>query len=299
METKAMDMPSAPDVDITFPGASSPEALGGSPDTRRLLLISRKGRVDPSLMEYSLGIAERMGLDLCCAYINSSPGLRGSIGQRRFRDIAGENAAFFRIRAKERGVRTEVLITNGKLVETVSGIVRTIRRVGLVLVEPGIAVDELTDHVSVPVLSTVITTGTDTGNPSDQSIEVTIRRLDRGAGTKRSTHQPTGGRKMAAIESREKTLRKTVVFGAAAAALYAGVFTFADPIMAMVSKGGFNALVPVATVFLFSYVHGNFTSSFWSLMGIEASKTAVVKPVTRTEKPTARKDKRPRARLNA
>jgi hypothetical protein len=54
----------------------------------------------------------------------------------------------------------------------------------------------------------------------------------------------------------------------------------------------------VATVFLFSYIHGNFTSYFWSALGIEASKRTGVQPTAKAVKPTKRKDTRPRARLS-
>ena len=36
---------------------------------------------------------------------------------------------------------------------------------------------------------------------------------------------------------------------------------------------GMYALLPIATAFLFSFVHGSFTSNFWTAFGIEAAKS--------------------------
>ena len=64
--------------------------------------------------------------------------------------------------------------------------------------------------------------------------------------------------------------------------------------------GAVFALLPVATVFAVSYFHGNFTSSFWSALGIEASKKTTEKR-TEADRPVAapRPDTRPRVQVNA
>ena len=60
---------------------------------------------------------------------------------------------------------------------------------------------------------------------------------------------------------------------------------------------GMYAALPVLTAFLFSFVHGAFTGSFWSALGIEASKKSsrVELPAT---KPAKRVRPRPRVHLN-
>ena len=98
--------------------------------------------------------------------------------------------------------------------------------------------------------------------------------------------------------SRKRNLARTVVFGAAAVALYAAVFTHSDFIADLSAKGGFYAVVPVVTVFLFSYVHGSFTGAFWSALGIEASKGATAGKQA-TAGAAKRKDGRAVAQVNA
>ena len=78
------------------------------------------------------------------------------------------------------------------------------------------------------------------------------------------------------------------------------MFTHTDFVMKYWAKGGVYALLPVATVFAVSYLHGNFTSSFWSALGIEASKKTTQKKSAADRKVTApRADARPRAQVNA
>ena len=66
----------------------------------------------------------------------------------------------------------------------------------------------------------------------------------------------------------------------------------------LLAKGGFYAVVPVVTVFLFSYIHGSFAGSFWSALGIEASKGAAAKKQA-GKTAEKRKDDRATARVNA
>ena len=101
--------------------------------------------------------------------------------------------------------------------------------------------------------------------------------------------------------SKKQYVQKCALFGALTVGLYAAVFTHQDLIMQYFSKGGVYAVLPVLTVFAVSYLHGNFTSSFWSALGIEASK----KVGQRVEAPksesvvTPRPDTRPRLQVNA
>jgi hypothetical protein len=64
---------------------------------------------------------------------------------------------------------------------------------------------------------------------------------------------------------------KTVLFGAVSIALYALLLLKQDLLNETFGKGGAIAILPIAMAFLFSYVHGNFTGSFWSSCGVEAS----------------------------
>ena len=73
------------------------------------------------------------------------------------------------------------------------------------------------------------------------------------------------------------------------------VFSYPDEIVSYVAKGGIRAVIPVAMVFAFSWIHGTFASNVWTAMGIEAAKKAQQKHV---EKP-AQKTTMARATVNA
>ena len=93
---------------------------------------------------------------------------------------------------------------------------------------------------------------------------------------------------------RKKPLGKTIAYGVASLALYAGVFSFATPITEAFARGSLWAAGPILTVFVFSYVHGSFAHNLWCCLGIEAKQTRVA---ARTERPATRPQ--PRATLNA
>ena len=64
--------------------------------------------------------------------------------------------------------------------------------------------------------------------------------------------------------------------------------------MTMFTKGGLYALLPVAAVFVFSYVHGNFASYVWTSLGIEASNKTAIKQIRK--QPRERVERRPQPR---
>jgi len=65
---------------------------------------------------------------------------------------------------------------------------------------------------------------------------------------------------------------KTLVFGVIVVGLYLVLFLEQGLVNEWFTKGGMFAFLPIATAFLFSFAHGTFTSSFWSSLGVEASK---------------------------
>ncbi len=96
--------------------------------------------------------------------------------------------------------------------------------------------------------------------------------------------------------SKKKLVIKTIAFGALTAAMYAAVFTHANAILEVFTRGGAYAALPIATVFAFSFIHGTFASNLWSTLGIDA----IIKPATKRPevRPAQRPAKRPRARLS-
>lgn len=95
-------------------------------------------------------------------------------------------------------------------------------------------------------------------------------------------------------EKKRKLFLQTLLFGAISAILYGLVFTHLDPIVQLFSRGGYYAVLPIATVFIFSYAHGTFASKLWSVLGIEA---VTKQPAKRPTVPVTRPSQRPRPRL--
>ena len=98
----------------------------------------------------------------------------------------------------------------------------------------------------------------------------------------------------------QKTLayiKKTAIYGMLSAVLYAAVFTNTSTLMPFFTAGSYLAALPIATAFLFSFVHGAFASNLWSALGIEATKAQPTARVTTRVRPAKRQ--RPRLRLQA
>jgi len=71
---------------------------------------------------------------------------------------------------------------------------------------------------------------------------------------------------------KKKPYAALLVMGLLSAALYTFLLTKQTTINQYFAMGGAYAFLPIATAFLFSYVHGSFTGNFWTVLGIEASK---------------------------
>lgn len=87
-------------------------------------------------------------------------------------------------------------------------------------------------------------------------------------------------------------IAKTVVYGLASAALYFLAFSNEATIMNYFTRGGAYAALPIATVFVFSFVHAAFAGNLWASLGINARKGAE-KRAEKTARPTTRADNRP------
>lgn len=98
---------------------------------------------------------------------------------------------------------------------------------------------------------------------------------------------------------RARARNKTILFGIVSAALYAATFMNADAIMDLTKQGKAFAIIPIATVFLFSWIHGNFTGNLWTALGIEASAKKPAKAPAAEAPVTRRPDARPRATVQA
>jgi len=76
-----------------------------------------------------------------------------------------------------------------------------------------------------------------------------------------------------ATTNRKKALVSAIIFGVLSIGLYAMLFVKEDLINSTFGKGGMYALLPIATAFLFSFIHGSFTGNFWTVLGVEAAKS--------------------------
>jgi len=77
---------------------------------------------------------------------------------------------------------------------------------------------------------------------------------------------------MADHKTRKKPYGKMIFMGLISAALYAALLMNQDIINSNFAQGGVYAFLPIATAFIFSFIHGTFTGDFWTVMGVEASK---------------------------
>ncbi|MCG6553241.1 MAG: hypothetical protein L7F77_13030 [Candidatus Magnetominusculus sp. LBB02] len=71
---------------------------------------------------------------------------------------------------------------------------------------------------------------------------------------------------------KKKHYVKAAVLGVLSLVLYTVLFTKQHILNETFAKGGYYALLPIATAFLFSFVHGGFTGHFWDIIGISAKK---------------------------
>lgn len=77
---------------------------------------------------------------------------------------------------------------------------------------------------------------------------------------------------MAYSSVKKKPVGKMLVTGILSIGLYAMLLSNQDKVNEIFGKGGWYALLPIATAFVFSFIHGSFTGHFWTVLGIEAAK---------------------------
>ena len=97
---------------------------------------------------------------------------------------------------------------------------------------------------------------------------------------------------------KKKPVGKVLLFGIGSAVLYTLVLSYQGLITAYFTRGALYAVLPIASAFAFSYVHGHFMGYFWSVLGIEANKRAV-RPSAEVPRPERRERPQPRPRLRA
>lgn len=251
-----------------------------------ILVVTRNGHMSDPVMEYAVNVADRLQYHIIAAHINTLPFYRD--GGRRsglFASAMQESALLFREKAAARGVQVKHLGDAGKIGNVVKRLCASEKRVEFIVIDQGIRKEEVVAQSPVPVFSVI-----NTENKAGLPLKTTHYNFVQKGATRMST------------TSRKRHLRNCFTFGLLTAGVYAAVFANQDIVMTYFAKGGIYAVLPVAVVFLVSYAHGNFTSAFWSALGIEGSKSATTRPAdTRkaTQVPEVKKDVRPRAQLSA
>lgn len=256
-------------------------------NTSCILVVTSHTQPAESVIEYVINVADRLGSKILVACVNIHPHLQAPL--RLSPSIASaphQPVERFRQKAESRGVEFECVAETGKISKVIRRLCHIVKRVEFVIVDQGIKVEEAAAGSPVPVFSVV-------------SNELHAAQAGRSRQIQTFFH---GENRMKAT-SRRAYFAKTLVFGAMTAALYVAVFAYQEAIMHYFTKGGIYALLPVATVFVFSYAHGSFTGNFWSALGIEGSKVSAAKQkapqATTADKVTKRPDTRPRVQANA
>ena len=210
----------------------------GKTDRRKILVVSAGGFFSREAMDYAVHLAERLDYDLLALSVCAEPKGEASTMPAR------KSAEDFERLADRKGIRFEHAVGYGEAGAAVEKIDHEVKRVGLVITDAGINKESVAEVVTIPLFSVV----------SD-------------------SFNLEGEKDMAGNENgRGKKIAKTVVYGLLSAALYGAVFMNAGTIMQYFTRGGLYAALPIATVFVFSFVHGAFAGNLWSLMGIEAAK---------------------------
>ena len=242
--------------------------------SRKILVVGKGETLDAEAIDYAVNLAERLGYDLLALSVNPTLGSKGRLispyKQRlreKFIQKAKAGGESLQKKVALKGINFEQLVKFGEVGQAVAEVNRQIKRIEFVITQYGVNETEVSGEINLPVFSI-------TGYQGERTMAKT------------------------ANNSRTKLFGKTLGLGLAAAALYAAVFLNTDTVMKYYTKGAWYAALPVATVFIFSFVHGSFASTFWSLLGIEATtKKAQPRPAA-AKRPVARKRPRPQLRVD-
>jgi hypothetical protein len=255
------------------PGDRGPEGRDRPPEIKRKILVVGKGPgFTTGVMDYAANLAERLGYDIIA--MSLQPSLDQAV--KFFSPYNQHQRARFAQRAraawemaepafKSHGIGCEHVVRFEDLPRAVKALNHEVKRVDFVITDAGITDEEITGEIPLPVFSI-------SGYQGDQVM----------------AQEPQAGR--------SKFMAKTVALGLGAAALYAAVFLNTGTVMKYFTRGGWYAALPVATVFLVSFVHGAFASNLWSLLGVEATKK--VQPRVAPTRPAQRKRPRPQLRID-
>jgi hypothetical protein len=243
---------------------------------RKILVVGKDDLFTEDMTEYAIQLAGRLKYDILAVNVGTEWDECPVSGQgaqlcERFKRRAVEAGGILGRKAAQSGIHCEHIVKFGRLGKAVEEINHQVKRIEFVVTESEANKEEVTREVTIPVFSVI------------------------------SNSWSRDGGKIMANEyglKKKKPIGKTVIFGAATVALYAAVFTNTEAVMKYFTKGGWYAALPIATVFLFSFIHGTFSGHVWSLLGIEAVKKDM-KQKTEEKVIQQKKRVRPRQRVRA
>lgn len=279
-----------PSLPLTRRGHTPGGGLHGEKPT--ILAVTRRSGFEDGFMRAVLGVAERtrgeilaLSVDTMLHAHDEDP--EGPDAPRPlFIREATAGAAVFARQATGRGLAFRHEISCGRVDKAVADLCRRDTAVDFILLDADIAPGRIRAVSTVPVFSLTPALQGTTGGASPDATAFTVWNGPENVDPQGDSHMS---------ERTRRPVGKTIAFGLASLGLYSLVYAFSSQIADICGRGGLYAIVPVATVFLFSYVHGSFTGNFWSALGIEASKKQRV-----TVQPSQpRQDRRPRATLQA
>jgi hypothetical protein len=241
--------------------------------SRKILVVGKGETLDAEAVDYAVNLAERLGYDLIALNVNTTLGQKGRFFspykyhlREKFAQRARAAGEALKKKVALRGVNFEQVVKFGDLGRAVAEVNRQIKRIEFVITQDGVKEKEVNGEINIPVF------------------------------------RITGyqGERMMAKESDSRgigLIGKTVGFGVAAAALYTALFWNTDTVMHYFTKGSWYAALPIATVFVVSFVHGAFSNYLWEALGIQAPKRVQPRP-TAAKRPVARKRPRPELRID-
>ncbi len=266
----------AGEAEAVMPSFSMSQAAadGRSSQVKRKILVVGKGSTfTPAVMEYAVNLAQRLGYDLIGMSLNPTLEQLGKFFspynlrvRSKFSQQAQAAWELVRPGLAQQGINSEHVVKFTEVAVAVKDLNHEVKRIDFVITDVGIKSEEITGEIPLPVFSI-------SGYGGEE-----IMAQEQGA-------------------SRRKLVGKTIGLGLGAAAIYAAVFLNTDTVMQYFTKGGLYAALPIATVFLVSFVHGAFAHNLWACLGIEATQKKVQPRMA--PRPAARKRPRPSLRLNA
>lgn len=242
---------------------------------RKILVVGKDYAFTHGVVDYAANLSQRLGYDIIAMNVNPALAQTGKFFSPYNQHLRGKfteraESAWSMVQSElaAQGVHAEHVVKFEDLTGAIKGLNHEIKRIDFVITDAGITDEEITGEIPLPVFSI-------SGYQGEQIMA-------------NEQHEKAG---------RSKLISKTVGLGLGAAALYAAVFTNSATVMKYFTKGGIYAALPIATVFVFSFVHGAFASNLWSLLGIEATKKT--QPRVAPKRPAQRKRPRPQIQLNA